>query len=610
MSVSIEIDTIPIELRRKMLTDLKVKALAKDGKNVKFAKTESFDIYTIDEDNVIVPFAYYFQKMSPDEGFPNAHIMYPKSKATFNIPLFDRQREIRDDALRILNDTHSLMGSMATGFGKTLFAIYLACKIGLKTVIFAGIRLIIVDQWKKSIIKACGEGANIQVLGTKTQLDPDADFYIINTANVTKRSREDFSQAGLLIADECLIKDSLIVTDQGNIPIKKIHDMNIALRPKALSFNQNTLVYEFKQITNSWRTIKQEAILEVYLGKKSIKCTGGHRILTNGGYVCARDLIAGDLIVCSGDDSPCISYTLLPVQWVSIYEYDSSHRFVYDIEVEGNHNFVVSSDDTSQSGPTVHNCHTLCTPKYAEAFGYIFPKYVIGLTATPVRTDGHDLVIELYCGPNIIYKPLNAMFNAYLIPTGFAPVIKKTESGDLNWNAVLASQATSQSRNELLLDIVRYFGHRNILVACKRKDQANILHLGLKKYEEDSDVYFGSDVIVNYQCRILVVTYSKAGCGFDHPKLDMLLVAGDAEESFMQYLGRVFRREWHFPIVIDPVDKFWPLMKHSKTRQEIYTSSGGEVKKFEKWFPCFQSWRKQFGTDLTDIYEELGVSSE
>jgi superfamily II DNA or RNA helicase len=451
MSVCVDIDSILIEKRRKILSDLNVKTIVKKGKQ-KYSSSHTFDVYEIKEDDVYIPFAYYYQHL--EQGFPNQDIVYPNSKTKFKLSLFERQKDIREESLQILNDTHSLVLSLFCGWGKTFYAIYLACKIGLKTIVFVN-RIILIDQWYVSIKKACGEDTIVQILTAKTKIDPDADFYIINVINVAKRDVKDFSSIGLLIADEI---------------------------------------------------------------------------------------------------------------------------------------------------------HLLCTEKFSKAFGYVYPKYLIGLTATPVRSDGKDRVIELYCGPNIIYRPLNAMFNAYLLNTKFVPKPEKNENGDLNWNSVLECQCMSKKRNELLIDIVRYFSHRNILITCKRKDHAEILVRGLQLYGEDVDSYMGSDKIVNYDCRILVVTYSKASTGFDHPKLDMLLIAGDLEEQFMQCLGRIFRREWHFPIVIDPIDSFRPLKKHADSRCEIYKQAGGQVKKMENYFNCFDQWRKILATNLTPIYIEMDIS--
>jgi superfamily II DNA or RNA helicase len=335
----------------------------------------------------------------------------------------------------------------------TYYSVYLACKIKLKTMIFIH-RIILIDQWKQSIIKACGENTKIQILTAKTKIDPDMDFYIINILNVMKRNYEDFTHIGLLIADEF---------------------------------------------------------------------------------------------------------------------------------------------------------HCLCTEKYGKAFRYIFPKYFIGLTATPIRTDQKDRLIELYIGPNNITKPLNVMFNAYLVYSKFMPKVESTDSGQLNWNSVLESQCKNKNLNELIIDLIRHFSTRNILVLCKRKDHATILHESLIKYNVDADTFMGSKVIVNYDCRVLIATYSKSGVGFDHKKLDMLIVAGDVEEQFIQYLGRVFRREYHFPIIIDFMHKFRPLKKHTDARCEIYKNSGGQIKRFENYFSDFEIWRKKFNTDITDIYKKFNI---
>lgn len=442
MSFLIKIDSIPLEKRKNIILDLNIKNIVKKGKE-KYSSTETFELYEIiDDEYVSVPFSYYYQHFND---FPNSDKNFEKMTATFNIPLFDRQQEIKKETLSILNETRSIVLSLFTGFGKTTYSIYLACKIGLKTLIYCH-RIILIDQWRQSIIKACGEDVKIQIVNSTNSIDKDADFYIINVSNITKRNINDFSHCGLLIADEC---------------------------------------------------------------------------------------------------------------------------------------------------------HTLCTDKFSKSFGYIFPKYCIGLTATPVRSDGKDRVIELVFGPHIIYKPLQSMFNVYLYYTNFMPKVETNDNGEMLWNSVLESQCNDIKRNEILIDVIRYFCHRNILVLCKRKDHALALKNTLLKYGEDVDVYMGSQKIMNYDCRVLIATYSKGGVGMDHPKLDMLLVAADAEENWIQYLGRVFRKEYQFPIVVDFMDKFRPLKKHTDTRIKIYKESGGDVKNLLNHFPDFEEWRKIFKTTVT-----------
>jgi superfamily II DNA or RNA helicase len=92
----------------------------------------------------------------------------------------------------------------------------------------------------------------------------------------------------------------------------------------------------------------------------------------------------------------------------------------------------------------------------------------------------------------------------------------------------------------------------------------------------------------NKDARILVATGSKAGTGFDHAKMDMLILASDAESLYDQYLGRVMRRQDTCPIIVDIVDNFSVFTKHYNTRMISYTKTGGEVKDFYQNFPEFK----------------------
>jgi superfamily II DNA or RNA helicase len=236
----------------------------------------------------------------------------------------------------------------------------------------------------------------------------------------------------------------------------------------------------------------------------------------------------------------------------------------------------------------VDEVHTICTTSFSKSLLYIFPEYVIGLSATPFRTDGMDRIIELFCGPEIVYRKLQRPFNAYKLTTNFKPNSQTNISGTLDWNSVLEDQATNNERNTLIVNICRYFLSRNILVLVKRKEHAAILRNMLAKKGEDVDIFTGDSKECNYSCRILVATYSIAGVGFDHGKLDLMIGAADVLENFTQYIGRIFRRDDTTPIYIDLVDEMSTIRKHSMERLKICKELGGEVKVFNKCFPDFE----------------------
>ena len=85
--------------------------------------------------------------------------------------------------------------------------------------------------------------------------------------------------------------------------------------------------------------------------------------------------------------------------------------------------------------------------------------------------------------------------------------------------------------------------------------------------------------------RVLVATVQKAGVGFDHPKLNALIMAADVEQYFIQYLGRVFRTQEGVPLIFDLVDNFQTLKRHFSSRSRVYRQHGGVIKMLHKVLP-------------------------
>jgi len=254
--------------------------------------------------------------------------------------------------------------------------------------------------------------------------------------------------------------------------------------------------------------------------------------------------------------------------------------FVYDIEVEKNHNFIVCSKETLD-GPIVHNCHMIVAETLSKCLQYVSPRYLIGLSATPYRPDGLDSLLEFYFGKNKIVRKLHRDHTVYKVSTGFKPPVEKTMQGRINWGSILDAQATNQDRNDLIIKIIQKFNDRNFLVLVKRVEQGKYLSDKLEQLGENVTDLIGSNQEFNTEARILIGTCQKVGTGFDHSKLDTLLLATDLEEYFVQYLGRIFRTRDNHPIVFDLVDKNPILNKHFNTRRSVYQEHGGTVKEFD-----------------------------
>jgi len=246
----------------------------------------------------------------------------------------------------------------------------------------------------------------------------------------------------------------------------------------------------------------------------------------------------------------------------------------------------------------IDEAHAMLTEKSIANFLKVCPEYVLALTATPPKgaKDPKSKIVNFFFGYNKIDLKLYVPgYPVYYFNTSFVPETTKTKQGYLSWDSVLKSITYSQEYNDFIVDLVSYFPTRNIIILCKMKDQARYLYEKIKANGDTVDVYYGTQKSYDSTARVLVTTVSKSGVGFNHPKLDMLIMACDVEELFLQYLGRVFRRPDVLPIIIDIVHDLKQLNDHWKTRRAVYLETGGKIMDFCKSYKEFFVWRENKG---------------
>ena len=252
--------------------------------------------------------------------------------------------------------------------------------------------------------------------------------------------------------------------------------------------------------------------------------------------------------------------------------------------------YIINAQNTEKMGKTffadigtcvVDEAHMIMAETLSKSLQYVYPRYLIGLTATPYRPDGLDVLLNFYFGKYKIIRKLHREHTAYKVSTGFKPPVEKTIQGRINWGSILDAQANNDERNDLIIRIIQHLSDRNFLVLAKRVEQGKYLVNSLKKYGESVTDLIGSNQEFDPEARILIGTCQKVGVGFDHSKLDTLLLATDLEEYFVQYLGRIFRKKDNTPIVFDLVDENSILNKHFNTRRKVYQEHGGIVKDFD-----------------------------
>lgn len=236
----------------------------------------------------------------------------------------------------------------------------------------------------------------------------------------------------------------------------------------------------------------------------------------------------------------------------------------------------------------VDEAHIIVAEKMSKSLQMICPRYSIALTATPTRPDGLDVLLDLYFGKRRIFRKLYRKHTVYKIETTFKPESKKNSMGMLDWNAVIESQGCNKDRNDMIIRLVTTFSDLVILILCKRIVQANYLFNGLKDEGVDVTSLIGKQQTYEKTSRVLVGIVGKTGVGFDHKRINTLILASDVEGYFIQYLGRCMRTEEVVPIIFDIVDDQHTLKRHFSTRQKVYFEHGGIVQKFQNKFPNFK----------------------
>ena len=137
MSIKINLDEIAYKKRQQIDKELEVKI------ENKFCSQPRYIIpYKIIDDDIILPFSYAARQIQIKR--PHREL-FGKIEIDFNTSLRKEQEVVVSEATKILSKKGSVIISCYTGFGKTISAIYLACKIKFKTLIIVN-KIILIKQ--------------------------------------------------------------------------------------------------------------------------------------------------------------------------------------------------------------------------------------------------------------------------------------------------------------------------------------------------------------------------------------------------------------------------------------------------------------------------------
>ena len=160
--------------------------------------TEPYEQYTETEDEIIIPRFFGIDRY----GLPKKIVENSPTKV--NIPflakLRDYQVDITTKCINHMKETKGCQLVVPCGRGKTVMAIYIAHKLGLKTLILVH-KTFLQKQWFKNIKLFTGEDAGL--IRQSTVETENRMFCVAIVQSIASRKYEDiFNQFGLVICDE------------------------------------------------------------------------------------------------------------------------------------------------------------------------------------------------------------------------------------------------------------------------------------------------------------------------------------------------------------------------------------------------------------------------
>ncbi|CAN7745331.1 DEAD/DEAH box helicase family protein [Variovorax sp. LjRoot290] len=242
-------------------------------------------------------------------------------------------------------------------------------------------------------------------------------------------------------------------------------------------------------------------------------------------------------------------------------------------------------------------CHHLSAFSFEAIMKRTRARYVLGLTATPIRRDGRQPIIFMQCGPtrHTAARPTGAPQTLEAIPRYLSAHIEL--AADAGIQDVFRHVANDASRTEAIADeIASAFeqGHK-VLVLTERTDHLDAIGTTLagrvptlftlhgRMSKKQRVALIGAlDALPPDAPRVLLSTGKLVGEGFDHPPLDTLVLAMPIswKGTLQQYAGRLHREhaEKSRVRIIDFIDAGHPaLLRMWDKRQRGYQTMGYRI---------------------------------
>lgn len=253
----------------------------------------------------------------------------------------------------------------------------------------------------------------------------------------------------------------------------------------------------------------------------------------------------------------------------------------------------------------VDECHHISAFSFEDVLKKIHAKNVYGLTATPIRKDGHHPIIYMQCGKircKVSAKELKQskkMEHTVIVKKTDYTYVKSNESEKLQITDILNYMVNSEYRNDLIVqDIGGVIKEGRVpLILTERVEHLDIIkeklqlsgvnvpiiiyRSGMGKKQREGINRQIKEADENNMPRIIIATSTSIGEGFDDSRLDTLFLTMlvSWKGRIIQYVGRLHREhiDKDKVVVYDYVDNMKVLTKMYERRKRGYKTAGYSI---------------------------------
>lgn len=245
----------------------------------------------------------------------------------------------------------------------------------------------------------------------------------------------------------------------------------------------------------------------------------------------------------------------------------------------------------------IDECHHISATSFEGLIKQSKARFVLGLTATPIRRDGWHPIIFMQCGPirhraeKAADSPDQLIVIPHLIET--PPTNQRSDSIQQLFNIIAEDDARNNTIISDILDAYRN-GHK-ILILSERVAHLSVLEQLLKGDVQELHVLHGKtprkertrimtrlEQLPPDAPRVLLASGKLIGEGFDHPPLDTLFLTMPLSwrGTLQQYAGRLHRNHVDKEVVRihDYIDSGYPQLERMwRKRLTGYSAMGYQI---------------------------------